>query len=314
MGSHMLSDASSSLTLGELVRRFLVHADDYYRRPDRVPTGEADNLRSALTHLVDLAGNLPADDLSRHQLRALQRHLTERHRSRPYINRILSNVKRCIRWGVREDLVHAQVLIEFEAVAPLARGRSTAREPEPVEPIALSVVEQTLRLMPPMPRAVCQLLQLTGSRIGEITNLRVGDINREDPDCWWAVPRFHKGSYRGHRRSIPLDRRCQNILLPFLPLTLFAEHARDVPIFESNRRPGRSIRTTSVAYAIRRACLSAGVQHWHPHQLRHTVATLVRDRVSIDAAQALLGHAKPDTTLIYAKLDASKARRAQEAL
>ncbi len=47
---------------------------------------------------------------------------------------------------------------------------------------------------------------------------------------------------------------------------------------------------------------------WHPHQLRHTRATAIRREFDIEAAQIILGHSKPDTTLIYAERDLSKAR------
>ena len=46
---------------------------------------------------------------------------------------------------------------------------------------------------------------------------------------------------------------------------------------------------------------------WHPNQLRHTVATEVRARFGLEAAQAVLGHAKADVTQVYAERDLSKA-------
>jgi len=46
---------------------------------------------------------------------------------------------------------------------------------------------------------------------------------------------------------------------------------------------------------------------WHPHQLRHTRATEIRKRYDVEAAQVILGHSKPDTTLIYAERDLAKA-------
>jgi len=48
---------------------------------------------------------------------------------------------------------------------------------------------------------------------------------------------------------------------------------------------------------------------WHPHQLRHTRATEIRRRFDTEAAQIILGHSKPETTLIYAERDLEKARR-----
>ena len=47
---------------------------------------------------------------------------------------------------------------------------------------------------------------------------------------------------------------------------------------------------------------------WHPHQLRHTRATAIRRMFDVEAAQIILGHSKPDTTLIHAERDLAKAR------
>jgi integrase len=48
---------------------------------------------------------------------------------------------------------------------------------------------------------------------------------------------------------------------------------------------------------------------WHPHRLRHTKATEIRRRYDTESAQIILGHSKPETTLIYAERDLEKARR-----
>ena len=47
---------------------------------------------------------------------------------------------------------------------------------------------------------------------------------------------------------------------------------------------------------------------WSPLQLRHTAATSLRARYGLEAAQVVLGHAKADTTEIYAERDLSRAR------
>ena len=49
--------------------------------------------------------------------------------------------------------------------------------------------------------------------------------------------------------------------------------------------------------------------HWHPNQMRHSAATEIRARFGLEAAATVLGHAKPDTTLIYAERDLSTAEK-----
>ncbi len=45
---------------------------------------------------------------------------------------------------------------------------------------------------------------------------------------------------------------------------------------------------------------------WHPNQFRHTLATEVRAHFGLEAAQAVLGHARADVTQVYAERDLSK--------
>ncbi len=49
-------------------------------------------------------------------------------------------------------------------------------------------------------------------------------------------------------------------------------------------------------------------QRWSPLQLRHAAATAIRAKYGLEAAQVVLGHARADTTEIYAERDRQKAR------
>lgn len=48
---------------------------------------------------------------------------------------------------------------------------------------------------------------------------------------------------------------------------------------------------------------------WSPNQLRHSRATLIRERYGIEAAQTVLGHSDPRVTEIYAERDYAMAAR-----
>jgi integrase len=49
------------------------------------------------------------------------------------------------------------------------------------------------------------------------------------------------------------------------------------------------------------------VARWHPHQLRHTHASAVRQRFGLDAARNALGHSGASITEIYAERDVGQA-------
>jgi integrase len=63
-------------------------------------------------------------------------------------------------------------------------------------------------------------------------------------------------------------------------------------------------------YGFKKA-LKAGVQipHWHPHQLRHSLATEIRKKYGIEAAQIALGHARADVTEVYAEKNMEIAKK-----
>jgi integrase len=48
---------------------------------------------------------------------------------------------------------------------------------------------------------------------------------------------------------------------------------------------------------------------WHPHQLRHTVATRLRRDYGIDTANVILGHSTLTATQVYAEQDQAKAKQ-----
>ena len=50
--------------------------------------------------------------------------------------------------------------------------------------------------------------------------------------------------------------------------------------------------------------------HWTPHQLRHTAATLIRSKMSLDVARVTLGQKDLSVTQIYAERDLSLAKTA----
>jgi integrase len=50
------------------------------------------------------------------------------------------------------------------------------------------------------------------------------------------------------------------------------------------------------------------VHRWHPHQLRHNAATVLRKEYGIEVAKIILGHATLSATQVYAERDLEKAR------
>lgn len=238
-------------------------------------------------------------------------------------------------WGSEESReLYRQRLRIVRTVPGLRRGRTDAPETRPVLPVPQEHIEA---LAPHVSREVWALIRLqllTGARSGELVQLRPCDLDMSGP-VWVYCPADHKNSHRGHQRSIYLGPQAQEVLRPFLadrPLQAYcfspieAERTRRIAAHErrktpassgnvpgSNRKlrperaPGERYDTRGYGRAIARACVKAGVPHWHPHQLRHTTATRLRREFGIDTARVLLGHKSPVVTDIYAELDRTKA-------
>jgi hypothetical protein len=69
------------------------------------------------------------------------------------------------KWGVENELVPVEVYQALRAVSGLAKGRSKARETEPVRPVPEEIVEATLPHLNPVVRAMVQFQHPTGWRL-----------------------------------------------------------------------------------------------------------------------------------------------------
>jgi integrase len=239
---------------------------------------------------------------------------------------------------VENEMVPPEVLVGLAAVRGLEKGRSAARETEPVRPVAEAFVEATLPFLRPQVGAMVRLQLHSGMRPGEVVVMRGLDIDTTGK-VWLYRPGSdkgpqgdHKTAHRGHQRIVPLGPRCQEIvkahLRPDLTAFLFRPWETMVDLRAEQRRkrktkvqpsqkdrrrkrpkkkPGERYSVASYALSIKRACQKAGVPHWHPHQLRHTKATEIRREAGLDAARAVLGHRSPRVTEVYAEIDAAKA-------
>lgn len=80
-------------------------------------------------------------------------------------------------------------------------------------------------------------------------------------------------------------------------------------LFVTIRAPHHRLGVKAIENEISKIAQRCG-KHVFPHKLRHTFATSgLRGGMPLDKLQALMGHAKPETTLIYAKQDQTDLQR-----
>lgn len=292
------------VTIADLALAYLDHASRYYLRDGR-PSDEYHCLRSALRPAIQLYGDLPAERYGPAELRATRDAGVASGWSRGYANHQAQRLRRVWRWGVAHELVPPACLQALEAVAPLRRGRTGAREPVPVAPVPELHVGAAVACLAPALAAMVQIQALTGMRSDNLCRLRLCDVDRSGP-VWLYRPASHKGAWRGRGLAIPLGPRAQEILSPWLdrPADVFCFSPREGAGKGRGRYDSRTYRR-----AVVRACRRAGIPPWTPHRLRHTVATTVRARYGLEAAQVYLGHARADVTQVYAERDLAAALR-----
>ena len=282
-----------------------------------------------------LYGNLPVAEFTPACLVTVREAMVKDGLGLRTINQRVQNVRRAFRWAVTMGHVSAQVWHALAAVEGLKRDETTAKPPRAVEPVTEDVVEKTLPFLPPAFRIAVQVQALTGMRSGELLAMRPADITRADGEPWRYTPVRHKNAWRGKSREVFLGPRAQALLAPLMqrpPLSFLfsprdsealrqrerrAKRKSDVPPSQENREhvtnpewmPGDRYRSENYNLAIRRACKAAGVERWHPHQLRHLAASKMRKLAGLDGAQAVLGHASVQATQIYAQRNEELARK-----
>ncbi len=348
------STPATDLTLAELIAGYWRHVEEYYRHVDGTPTGEVQAMRYALRPLNHLHGSMIVSAFGPSALKAVRELLIHGYEHPKYgpqkplcrtrINAQVKRIRRMFKWAIENDLAPVGVHQALCAVAPLKRGRTPARESEPVKPVARAVVEETLPILRPLLADMVRLQLETGMRPGELVVLRACDLDTTG-SVWLYRPSAHKTEHHGHERIIPIGPRGQEIIrrhlstdmqaFLFSPRKRMEERANALRAarkskvqpsqqYRKKRRPKKTpgVRYTPQSYghAITEALKrhnrdkpeAERLPHWHPHQLRHQRALELKREVGLDAIRAVLGHRSPAITEHYATLDIAKAASVME--
>ena len=296
VGSPLPTD-SAGLTINELVLAFMRHAGAYYVK-DGKPSAEVHCFKSAVKPLVELYGLIAVDQFAPLALKAVRQAMIDRPKKkmcRSFINKSVNRIRHLFRWAVENGMASVTTLQGLQAVSPLKAGKCDALDHQRREAVSDEHIEAVRQRLSQQHRDLFDLLRSTGARPSELLCLSMTDINVSG-ETWVADLEDHKNAHRGLSRKLFFGPKSQ-LILRRLPAT--------GPLFTFK------IRTFSAA--VKRACIAAKVTPFVPYQLRHTKATELRDTMSIESAQACLGHAQPSMTARYSsRMDklASEAARA----
>jgi integrase len=199
------------ITVAEVLVAYLDFAERHYRGPDGRPTGETDHVKVVCRHVRELYAGLPAAEFGPLALKAVRQRFIAAGWCRRSVNQQTERVRRIVKWAVSEELVPAAVYQAIAAVPGLQRGRTAARETDPVGPVPDGVVEATLPHLNRHVRGLVELQKLTGCRPGEACALRRCDIDTSGP-VWMYEPATHKTAWRGKSRTIAIGPMAQALL------------------------------------------------------------------------------------------------------
>jgi integrase len=202
-----------SVSMPEMLEAYLAYARGYYMSNGTTTSmvGICEALAKVLTGMFP---DKPAASFSPLLLKSAIERWIKEGRSRDGINRWIGMVKRVWKWAASEELLPVNCYLALTTVSGLQRGRSAARETDPIEPVSAFVVNAT---MPHLNRFVAGLVcvqWLTGMRPGEACRLRRCEIDMSG-DVWLYKPAHHKTAHKGKARVIPIGPKAQEVLKKF---------------------------------------------------------------------------------------------------
>lgn len=292
-----------AVNLAETYRQFLDEAENLHQlRPN--------TLRAYRYELAGAARDsrfqLPLDGLKSSDLDAW---ITRDTPSTSTLGRRQAAFSRYFRWAMRNGLCDHNPLAGREPM------RRQSRLPRPIQRRDdRKLLDEAIAAAPTPYRLIFTILRETGMRVGEVIDLRHGDVVLE------------AGSESLRVRQAKNRTERVVILGPTsTPKSLrgLRSHLKQIPkgdheiLFRSKR--GTRVSYDSVHYQWGQVCAAAGLvdeegkPHYTLHQLRHTRGTdLLAEGKSIEIVQRVLGHCDIRSTLGYAEVSEAQVRSALE--
>jgi integrase len=319
--------ADAPKTVGCVTAEYRRIIDARHRR------SHADRFRNLCTTLEDEYGDVPAVEFGPVKLAELRDLFVTSGNNRTYANAQVQSIRQIFRHAVSRELIPISVLESLKTLEPLRRGQTTASEPKERQPVPIEAVAKTIEHLSPTLAAMVRIQLATGMRPGEVCAMRPCDIDRSGP-VWVYRPSDHKTAHHGISKAVPIVAAARKALTPLLLRDAEAycfspaESAqwyldrraaeRQTPEKHGNRpgtnrkqnpkrTPGDRYNKDSYRRAITRAAKAAKAEHWTPYQLRYTAASHIQESLSLEAAQALLGHTTKLQTEHYARQNLTQA-------
>lgn len=224
--------------------------------------------------------DVTADDIRMY----LYHYKTTRNASGSYLDAIRRILNSFFTWAASNGMIlrNPCALVDHIKYQPAEREPLSAYDLEVLRWNCQSVRE----------KALIDFFFSTGMRLSECHDANRADIDWEKRS---VIIRHGKGD---KRRTVYFNAESELSLRKYLE----TRSDNDDALFVTLRKPYRRLCQKGLEDIISKVASRAGM-HVYPHKLRHTFATHgLRSGMPLVKLQALMGHEKPETTMIYAKI------------
>ena len=191
----------------------------------------------------------------------------------------------------------AEEIIPKNPMLRIKRIKQKQTDKKPFSAAEMEKIRDSLQTV--KEKALVEFLLSTGCRVSEVANLQIGNIDFRAGEC--VV--LGKGN---KERTVYISDNVMYYLQKYLVERRFS--AGD-PLFLNDR--GKAMSKCSIEQLMHKIGKRAGVEKVHPHRFRRTMATNAMMRgLPIQYIQAILGHSKIDTTMIYCSVSKESVKAA----
>ena len=140
-------------------------------------------------------------------------------------------------------------------------------------------------------RALLEFMFSTGARVSEVVNCNISDIDFDAK----TVTLFGKGS---KYRTTYINAKAEYYLKKYLTKRKDNNNA----LFVGTKAPHKRLAKGGIEKVFKKYGREMAIE-CYPHKIRHTMATQgLKHGMALTDLQKLLGHAKPETTMIYTEI------------
>ena len=276
----------------------------YLRLERNLSTNTIEAYRNDLAHLEAfmMRNNLKLENVTLEQLHTFAASLHEYGITPRSQARVLSGVRSFFRFLVLDGVVESDPteLLEWPSLPEHLPVVLTLEEIDRIEDsIDLSKAEGARN------RAIIEVLFSCGLRVSELVNMKLSDLYLED--------RVLLVRGKGNKeRLVPVSNKAiADLKRWFFDRNLMKIKPGEDDYVFLNRR-GAHLTRTMILIMVKRQAEEAGIKKTiSPHTFRHSFATaLLQGGADLRSIQAMLGHEKIDTTLVYTHISNEQLRKA----